>query len=119
MNRLNSSFLLGLAIAAAAPAPARIVGTQIPTPAPRANPFGNDSRLPGPSVGRELRDVRNDIDRARKNGDITGREARQLRREARLIGRLAERYGHDGLSGSEQGELQTRARILRDAIVSR
>ena len=119
MNRLTSSFLLVFTLAAAASAPARIVGTQIPTPAARANPFGSDSRLPDPSVGRELRDVRKDIERARENGDLTAREARQLRREARLIGRLAERYGRDGLSGSEQGELQNRARILRDAIVTR
>jgi hypothetical protein len=44
------------------------------------------------------------------------REARRLDREARQIGRLARLYGRDGLSPSERAELETRARILRDAV---
>ena len=115
MRPLSSSLLL-LALASAAPAGARIVGTQLPSPVPRANPFIGDSRIPAPGVGRDLRDIRHRIERARETGDISAREARQLRREARFIGRLAGRYGRDGLSSSEQGELRTRTEALQDAV---
>lgn len=116
MRSFVTSSLIGLTLAAAAPAAARTVGTQIPTPAPRANPFIGDSRLPGPGIGRELNDIRGRVERARENGALSRTEARQLRREVRLIGRLAHRYGRDGLSPYERSELQTRAQVLRAAV---
>ena len=114
MRLIVTSLLL--VFAAAAPGSTRTVGTQIPTPSPRANPFIGDSRLPAPAVGRELRDIRSRIEHARESGDLSAREARQLRREARLIGRLAGRYGRDGLSPSERSELQVRAQVLRGSV---
>jgi hypothetical protein len=115
MRALATFFLLP-ALVIAAPAAARIVGTQLPMPVPRVDPFIGDSRLPAPGIGRELRDIRSRIEHARESGDISPREARQLRREARLIGRLADRYGSDALSRSERDELTVRAQALRGRI---
>ena len=78
--------------------------------------FGGDSSLPGPSTGRELRDVRRRVDRARDGGIISRRQARQLHREVRTVSRLERRYGRDGLSSAERAELQTRTQLLREAI---
>lgn len=97
----------------AAPAGAQIAGRHDGGPAPRPNLFVDDGRMPSPGPGRELRDARRQIDRARERGSISRREAKALRREARLIGRLADRYGSDGLSAAEQRELSTRTGALR------
>jgi hypothetical protein len=61
--------------------------------------------------------VRSRIERARDEGQLSKREARQLRREARLIGRLADRYAAGGLSPAERRELGTRTQVLRTRIV--
>jgi hypothetical protein len=116
MRHLVSLFPLAASLLAATPAAAQFVGRPVYEPVPPPAPFLADSRLPGPGIGRELRDVRQRIERARDNGDLTRREARQLHRQARLIGRLAERYGAGGLSQSERAELQTRTGALRDAV---
>ena len=73
--------------------PPRIAGRHDHGPVPALNPFLGDSCLPGPGVGREMRDVRGKIDDAREGGLISGRQARRLRREARAIERLADVYG--------------------------
>ncbi|HEX9963918.1 MAG TPA: hypothetical protein VGB04_02935 [Allosphingosinicella sp.] len=101
---------------ATAPAEAQIAGKHDYGPAPVSSPFLEDSRLPGPGIGRELRDIDKRIDRARESGRLSGREARRLEREARAIGRLARVYGRDGLSPSERSELDARARYLRDSV---
>ena len=70
--------------------------------------------IPGdPYVAHDLREARETIDRRFENGELTRREARQLRREVRLIGRLQYRYGHDGLRPDERAELSLRAQELR------
>ena len=69
---------------------------------------------PGDALAeRDLRDARRIIERRRESGELSRREARHLRREARLISALGERYGADGLSASERQELQLRANELR------
>ncbi len=87
---------------------------------PRKPPSGGivDVRLnPGDRrIGRELRGTRDTIDEGRKQGDLSKREARALRREARQIGTLADRYGQDGLSDSEIRELETRTRVLQNQV---
>ena len=113
---MRPSLLCLLALAAAAPAAAQIAAKHDYGPVPLANPFLEDSRLPGPGLGRELRDIDRRIDRARDSGRLSGREARRLDREARALGRLAHRYGRDGLSPWERAELEARARYLRDAV---
>ncbi|MBN8844083.1 MAG: hypothetical protein J0H88_12640 [Sphingomonadales bacterium] len=66
-----------------------------------------------PSIGRELLKSREQIQRAREDGNLTKQEARSLRREARQIDALAERYSADGLSDSERRELDMRVRALQ------
>ncbi len=112
------SYVIGLVLAlgAAAPAGAQIVQPRSYGPVAPANPFLPDSRLPGPSAGAEVRHLRERIAAARDSGDLSAREARRLEREARLIRRLAARYGRDGLSDSERGEISTRAAAVRAAV---
>ncbi len=105
-----------LAAAFAMPAAAQIAGKREYGPVPSSSPFQADSRLPGPGIGREVRDLEGRIDRARESGRLSRGEARSLEREARAIGRLARRYGRDGLSPSERAELETRANYLRDSL---
>jgi hypothetical protein len=113
---MRPPLLCFLAFAVAAPAAAQIAARHDYGTVPLADPFLPDSRLPAPPLGKELRDIDSRINRARDRGALSGREARRLDREARAIGRLAERYGRDGLSPSERSELETRAAYLRDAV---
>ena len=115
--RCRAQFVLAvLILSLAAPADARIAGRRSPEVVRPPNPFIGDSRLLGPGVGRDVRATSRRIERAHDSGAISNREARQLRREARLIGRLARRYGRDGLSASERAELEARSNYLRDAV---
>ena len=66
-----------------------------------------------PMVAHELRETRRNIERRRESGELSRREARRLRQEANLVGRLTVRYGTDGLSTAERGELMLRANALR------
>ena len=109
-------FAFAACLLLASPAAAQIAGRHDYEPVPIANPFLGDSSLPGPGIGREMRDVRGKIHDARESGLISGREARQLRREARAIERLAHAYGRDGLSQSERRELETRTLYLRGRV---
>ena len=105
-----------LASLAIQPAAAQIVGPRPPSDYRPPDPFIGDSRLPGPSAGREVRDIRKRVHRAKESGKISKREARQLDREARLIRRLERHYASDGLSESERRELEARALYLRAAL---
>lgn len=110
-----------LAVAAAAcafasPAQAQIVGRPDFGPSGTPDPFLTTGFAPGPGIGSEVRHIRERIGRARESGRLTRQEARRLDREARLIGRLARRYSHGGLSPSERGELETRAAVLRSRL---
>ena len=102
--------------AVTAPANAQFVGKHDYGSAGLSNPFIGDSRQQSPGIGRELRDVRDQIRAARESGALSGREARQLKREARAIEHLAVRYADDGLSRSEQDELENRTHYLSDAV---
>lgn len=116
MRSLAMPVISLLALSIGASAGAQIAGRHVYGDSPVPNRFIGDSRLPGPGIGRDLRDVRCNIDHARESGAITRREALRLDREARLIGSLAQRYGRDGLSPSEGMELQARISYLRDAV---
>ena len=63
---------------------------------------GNPGNSSDSTYRRDLREVSKDIDRRRKNGELTRREARELRRAAARIGNLADRHhargGQDGRS---------------------
>jgi hypothetical protein len=115
--RLSTLSIFALAaLILSAPAGAQIAGKRDYGPVPVFSPFLPDSRLPGPEVGKQLRDIDERIDRARESGRLSGREARRLEREARAIGRLARAYGRDGLSPSERAELENRTNYLRDSV---
>ena len=116
MRKVAAFLCLLLAFPIAVPAEAGIVGRPPPEPAQRSDPFIGDSRLPGPGVHRDVRDIRRRVDRARDSGALSRGEARRLKREARRIDRLAERYGRDGLSPSERAELEARALYLRGTL---
>jgi len=107
-----------LFLALPAAASAQIAGPHDYGPVAPANPFLGDSSLPGPGIYGDLRQARKNIDRARNSGFISRREARQMRREARSIERLANVYSRDGLSDSEKRELETRALALRGRAAS-
>lgn len=115
---MRRAFLLTsiAAIVPAAPASAQFVGKPVYEPVFAPSPFVADIGPPGPGTVRELRQIRDGIDRARDGGLLSRREARQLHREARLIGRAARRYGRDGLSLSERRELETRTQVLREGV---
>ena len=92
------------------------------------NPPG-DVRMPGitdmgtqpsgASIGRDLADARDLIRDGRDGGDLSKKEARALKREARQIDTLAERYSRDGLSDPERRELETRTQLLRAETAAR
>lgn len=117
MRRLATIAFALVSLSLAASAEARIAERHPPRDVQRPpNPLIGDSRQRGPSIGREVGDIRERLERARENGTISRREARQLRREARLIDALAHRYGRDGMSSSERAELEARAHYLRGAV---
>lgn len=115
MHRLALPALTLLALAAA-PVGAQIAGKRDYGHIPISSPFLEDGRMPGPGLGRQLRDIDRRIESARKSGRLSGRDSRRLELEARAIARLARRYGRDGLSPSERAELEARANYLRDSV---
>ena len=95
---------------------ARVPGIVEPAPPGSFRLPGMVQVRPGiidPFVEHDLREAHKNIERRRDNGELTGREARRLRREAHLVARLAYRYGRDGLSDPERRELALRAQTLR------
>jgi hypothetical protein len=113
------AFLIAAAlVAAAAPASAQIAPRHDYGPVGRSDPFLGDGRLPGPSIGSELRDLRGKIRDGRESGQLTRREARQLNRETRRVGAVARRYGRDGLSASEARFIEARLLALRGSVSS-
>ena len=66
-----------------------------------------------PGVARDLEQADRSIRDGRESGQLSRREARQLRRESRQISVLEERYQRGGLSQSERAELETRIAALR------
>ena len=116
MRLLHALLAASLPLAFATPAEAQFVGKHDYGDAGVSNPFIGDSRQASPDFGRELHYVRREIRAARESGALSGREARQLRREANAIEQSAARYAEDGLSRSEQDELENRTRYLKDAV---
>lgn len=115
MHRLVLPALTLVALAAA-PGGAQIAGKRDYGHVPASSPFLEDGRLPGPGLGKQLRDIDKRIESARESGRLSGRDARRFEREARAITRQARRYGRDGLSPSERAELETRVNYLRDSV---
>lgn len=79
---------------------------------------GLDTRIDEPTLGHDLRRVRDLVGQGLEDGDLSKREAKALRREARQIDTLADRYGRDGLSESERRELDMRTQVLRAQVIA-
>ena len=81
------------------------------------------SGLPGPSGSVQhtahadtLHDARRAIRQGRHEGQLTPSEARQLRREKRILDAIAQRYAADGLTPSEAAALDFRSHVLLDQV---
>lgn len=98
--------LLSLAAASMFPTGAPQVYGPPPPPA-RTTP------ATAPSVTREVERIRSDIKEARASGDLTRRQARELRRETGEIDMLEQRYAQDGLTDAERAELRNRTEVVR------
>ena len=66
---------------------------------------------PTPHVAT-LQDAGQAIREGRRDGQLTRTEAKQLRREQRILGAIAERYAEDGLTPGEAADLDFRAHVL-------
>lgn len=110
-----------LAFALPAAAHAQFVPRSLP-PGERNPGISDMGTLPGsgPLPDRELRKARDLINEGRDRGELSKGEAKALRREARQIDALADRYGREGLSDPERRELETRLQLLRaDTLAGR
>ncbi|WP_137863310.1 MULTISPECIES: hypothetical protein [unclassified Sphingomonas] len=67
----------------------------------------------------ETAKIRSDIRAGRDSGQLTPREARQLKREAYQIDTLEERYAAGGLSPAEEAELFARREALRSDVIAK
>lgn len=72
-----------------------------------------------PGVTRDLHQADQSIRDARDTGQLSRKDARALKREARMIAALEERQSRDGLTGSEQAALQQRVEALRSVASAR
>jgi hypothetical protein len=82
-----------------------------PAPAPAAV-----RAVPGikpTGISREVDQIRSDIHHGRDSGQLSRKQAKELRREAGEIQGLETRYSAGGLSESEQAELRNRTEVLR------
>jgi hypothetical protein len=116
MREFAGPALVLLAAAFVSPAAAQIVPRHPSGDAFRPNPLTIDRRASSPGISRDMRDVRERISDARNAGTISRAQARQLRRETWAIDNMATLFGRDGLSASEQRELETRALYLRGEV---
>ncbi|MBZ6380358.1 hypothetical protein [Sphingomonas sanguinis] len=87
----------------------------------RAGPPTDILAMPNhqPDTGMDRRDIRRSIREGQRSGDISRAEARSFRREDAAIGELGERFAQDGLSLSEERELQVRTEALRGMVNAR
>jgi len=84
-----------------------------PAPIPRMPGYGPSASSNVPPVAGVVQQVLSDIQQGRDSGQLSRKEARELRKEAGLIGQMEERFARDGLSDDERAELQNRAEVVR------
>ena len=95
------------AMVAGFPASGQIAGPPPPAPA-RA--------LPGfrpVAISRDVAEIRSDIRDGRQDGQLSRKQAKELRREAGEINGLEDRYAQGGVTDSEAAELINRTEVLR------
>lgn len=88
-----------------------------PGPGPRRSPPAIVTTVSrSPSIEPGIAKVYSDIDAGRSAGQLSHRQARQLRLEVGEISALEQRYSVDGLSDAESAELNNRIAALLSAI---
>ncbi|MCT8000622.1 hypothetical protein NZL82_01885 [Sphingomonas sanguinis] len=96
------------------------LSTAAPAQFTQAGPPADGVAMPSqPSVRSDRAAIRRSIREGRRSGDISRAEARSFRRDDAAIGSLADRFAADGLSLSEQAELQSRTEALRGMVNAR
>ncbi len=89
----------------------------LPTPA-TAQAWSTISSTPaGPSIERQVDRIRQDIRNGRETGQLSKREAKNLRRTAGNIDLRAGMYAQNGLTDSERSFLDSNAAALRSRVV--
>jgi hypothetical protein len=95
--------------------------------APASAQIWGGPTMQGPSGASMARDqsaaetakIRSDISDGRDSGQLTRRQAKQLKRETWQIDNLEERYAAGGLSPSEEAELFARREALRNDVIAK
>ncbi|MEP9357290.1 hypothetical protein [Sphingomonas sp. KR3-1] len=95
--------------------------------APASAQIWGGPTMHGPSGGTMASDrgtaetakIRDDIRAGRDSGQLSRREAKQLKREAWQIDTLEERYAAGGLSPAEEAELFARREALRSDVIAK
>lgn len=106
MKRFTAALLAGSALIAAAAAPALAQ--------PRGYGYGYGQ---GPDqYSRQLDRLENRVERGSRQGDITRREAFQLRRDIRDVRVLLNRYARGGLDYRERSDLDRRVDYLQARV---
>ena len=96
-----------------------LAGAAAPSaPAPRLGGIAYEPSR-GPGYGRQAERARDRAEDGREAGQLSRREERALKREARQIERLSARYAHGGYSEGERRELQARIDYLNGRISAR
>jgi hypothetical protein len=94
--------------------PAALSAQIAPDPQPDSAPGPITIHPDSSATGRIENDLARDrIREGRRSGTLTKSQARALRKEAHMNDALAARYARDGLSDSEQRELDMRGRALQ------
>ena len=103
--------VLGLLLVVSVPASAQFYRVPTPVPAPLLT-TAPSTRGTASTIGRVL----SDIHAGARSGQLSHKQAKELRREADEISQLESRYAVDGLSDSELAELRTREDVLRALV---
>jgi hypothetical protein len=107
--------LLVVGIFFSSSASAQFYRSPAPVPRPRAPVLTSSPSSPARNM--EMQAIYADIHDGARYGQLSHKQAKELRREAGEIGVLEQRYPEGGLSDSEAAELRTRAAVLH-AIVN-
>jgi hypothetical protein len=103
-------FVAGMSVAA--PVSAQFYRSPAPLPRTPVLTTAPATRTTAP----QTRDIFSDIHEGAQSGQLSHKQAKELRREAEEISLLEQRYAEGGLSDSEAAELSTRAEVLRSIV---
>ena len=113
MRAYGSLLVVGIFLSATASA--QFYRSPAPVPRPRA-PVLTSAPSSSPAPNTEMQVVYADIREGARYGQLSHKQAKELRREASEIELLEQRYAEGGLSDAEAAELRTRAEVLHAII---